>query len=310
MSLLSDIEAAAVDSNVPIADLLRKCKVLANRLQHAKFAEWVHWELNGYPATEVELPRYRILGVASVGHFVGAFGREIVNAPIPMLRFPEQVRNMVARLQVREAISEVEALGRSKDLLTRKWPADLVNFVASNFPLYEDMTLADAKSPVSPSAFHAIADIVRTRVLDFVLAIERENPSAGEPATTKDALPPVKAQTVTNIFNSTIIGGNSNIGTTGNATIDNSDPSTAITLEHAKLTQLESLVTKARDEAAALGDAETVATIERISAAAKEKKFTAANVKAWASTLQTVATTATVVAPNVYALAHWLAHVL
>ena len=46
MSLLQDIQNAAVDANVPISTLLRKCAVLAARLNNDKLRAWVAKELN------------------------------------------------------------------------------------------------------------------------------------------------------------------------------------------------------------------------------------------------------------------------
>lgn len=63
MGLLADIEAAATDSTVSISDLLRKCKVLAARLKHREFADWVNAELNGYNPSQ--LPPYRCVRLPS-----------------------------------------------------------------------------------------------------------------------------------------------------------------------------------------------------------------------------------------------------
>ena len=46
--LLRQIRDAAVDGSEPIANVLRKCAVLAARLDNAEFKAWVFSELNGY----------------------------------------------------------------------------------------------------------------------------------------------------------------------------------------------------------------------------------------------------------------------
>ncbi len=48
MSLLREIQNAAVDETVSLAVLLRKCKILAARLGNIEFKTWVDKELNGY----------------------------------------------------------------------------------------------------------------------------------------------------------------------------------------------------------------------------------------------------------------------
>ena len=73
MSLLREIQDAAVNSEVELATLLRKCKVLAARLGNGEFKSWVDNELDGYKSPD-GLPDYRVLTVNSKGHFAGAFG--------------------------------------------------------------------------------------------------------------------------------------------------------------------------------------------------------------------------------------------
>ncbi len=55
MSLLRDIQNAAVDKNTDVSTLLRQCKILSARLGNDVFKRWVDSELNGYE-TKDELP--------------------------------------------------------------------------------------------------------------------------------------------------------------------------------------------------------------------------------------------------------------
>ena len=48
MSLLREIQEAAIDGSIDLPTLLRKCKVLAARLGNDDFTDWVDAELNGY----------------------------------------------------------------------------------------------------------------------------------------------------------------------------------------------------------------------------------------------------------------------
>jgi hypothetical protein len=59
-SLIEQLQAEALDSRVPVADLLRKAKVLAEKLGIREFADWVDRELNGY-AQDDKFPAYRRL---------------------------------------------------------------------------------------------------------------------------------------------------------------------------------------------------------------------------------------------------------
>lgn len=59
VSLIHDIQAEAIDATSSVTALLRKCKLLAARLDHAELAQWVGYELGGYP-NGAALPPYRL----------------------------------------------------------------------------------------------------------------------------------------------------------------------------------------------------------------------------------------------------------
>ena len=217
MALLADIQASAIDSTVPLADLLRRCKVLAAHLKHKEFADWVDHELTGY-LRGTDVPLYRQLRTpSSIGHFSGAFGSGINNMPIPVLRLPEQFRDMVLNYQVREPARQVEIIAANSGTLELKWPGDLVAHVSVNFPMVENTTLVAASRLVDASSFAGIVDNIRTKILDFALAIAANYPDVGE----GDLAAPAKVPStvVHQVFNNTIVGGQANIGTSGSASI-------------------------------------------------------------------------------------------
>ncbi|HEY6873045.1 MAG TPA: hypothetical protein VI298_10010 [Geobacteraceae bacterium] len=88
MSLLREIQDAAIDSKTDLTVLLRKCKVLAARLGSPDFKQWVENELSGYSDIE-SLPDYRVWRVNSKGHFSGPFQSGLRNADIPMSCIPK-----------------------------------------------------------------------------------------------------------------------------------------------------------------------------------------------------------------------------
>src|SRR6267143_7111976 len=91
MSLLRDIQKAAIEQSTDLPTLLRMCKLLAARLGNEEFGRWVDYELNGYPTVTV-MPAYRILEVQSFGDFIGGFGARASNMPIPLAVLPENAR--------------------------------------------------------------------------------------------------------------------------------------------------------------------------------------------------------------------------
>ncbi len=218
MTLLRQIQDAALDSDVDLADLLRKCKVLASRLKHAEFGDWVTNELNGYP-DNAEVPAYRKLRVHSLGHFTGPFGSGMRNAPIPAALVPEKLRHVVHDQVFLEPVGALAAhVSKQKNTtLHAKWPADIIAYLQRRHPMYEDMVLADAWRVIPSAAIRGILDTIRTRVLDFALALEEQEPMAGD--NQPGEKPKVTGELVTNIYNTTIHGGLANVGVAGNASI-------------------------------------------------------------------------------------------
>jgi hypothetical protein len=67
MTLLRQIQAAAIDSNTEITTVLRMAKVLAARLGNAEFENWVYSELNGYE-DHTAIPGYRVVPITVKGN--------------------------------------------------------------------------------------------------------------------------------------------------------------------------------------------------------------------------------------------------
>lgn len=201
MSLLRDIQEAAIDEHSQVATLLRKCKVLAARLGSQEFGCWIDNELNGY-ADLNDLPPYRILKVRSYGHFVDNFGRhQLKNAPIPPGVLPEEIREYVQTSKLAMAISALANLAASDDDPKESWQPDVISIIGSR--IYDDMNCFSAWKSIPRAALIAVLDTVRTRVLNFVLQIESEYPDAGEaPINSK----PVPEEKVSQVFNTYITG--------------------------------------------------------------------------------------------------------
>jgi len=202
MSLLRDIQDAAVDSTVSISDLLRRCKVLAARLGHEQLSQWVDRELNGYESHK-ELPPYRIIQAGARGDFAGYFGRILKNAPIPSLLLPERLRYLATTVYATEPIGSMAHTAAATDVhnLVVDWPADVI--VAYGGDIYENFTCISARQVISSGAIAGILDTVRSRILNFVLEIEAVAPGAGEGGPGKPAVP---QDAVTQIFHTIIYG--------------------------------------------------------------------------------------------------------
>lgn len=246
MTLVSELIDAASGDSVATPVLLRRVKVLAARLKTVPLADWVDHELSGYNG-DSPLPPYRgpFRGEAR-GTFSGSFGSSISNAPIPIVAFDEKHRKTFEdffKIELRQGVAELEDMASAADgegagTLHMPWPADAIAYAnvlwqQGAVHWYEGMGLTSAHVPIPASMLRGVLDTVRTRVLDLALAIESEDPLAGN-AADADTIAP---ETVTNIFNTTVMGGNLAIGSQGVSQVVQAPPAT----ENELLARLTSL---------------------------------------------------------------------
>jgi len=206
MSLLEDIQAAAVDSTSDLGAILRRCKVLAARLGSRPLEEWLLWESNGYPA-EAELPDYRVWGLTVKGHFSGPFGSGLRNALVPTLCIPESVRESMTTFRCRQSVSSLERLLTEDDGgILRADLGDLSVLLGTR--VYQGNNCLQVWGEFGTGCIVEVLNSVRNKILDFALAIEKEYPAAGERS---PAMPPIDQRRITQIFNTTIHGGSMNL---------------------------------------------------------------------------------------------------
>ena len=205
MGILDEIIKDAIESMRPLSDLLRKCKVLASRLQNFDFLNWVNSELEGYPNVE-SLPEYRKFQVGSYGNFYGPFGRSLKNVAIPSIAIPDEYREKYKTANLIQSVSALEDLSRSNESGQYQipWPPDFTAIYGNK--ILENMVCLSAWQQISRSELVTILDVVRNRILNFALELERINPDIGslENETTK-----VTTNQLSHIFNTVILG---NIG--------------------------------------------------------------------------------------------------
>lgn len=82
MSLSQDIIVACADDQTSLSAILRKCLILAAQLKSDELKNWVLKELEGYENLE-DVPPYRTLRVTAKGLFLGGWGAQINDQPLP-----------------------------------------------------------------------------------------------------------------------------------------------------------------------------------------------------------------------------------
>ena len=173
MSLLVDIIEGAVNDQVRLQTLLRKCLVLAAKLKNERLALWASRELNGY-GSEDQLPPYRSLGVQSKGFMLGPFQAQINDQPLAAGLLKPEHRDFATKALMREPIASYETMvgSLSEGSFRCYWPGDLVAMYQSVFA--QGWVLNRAWQEISPGNLAAIVDTVRTRLLQFALEIQEE----------------------------------------------------------------------------------------------------------------------------------------
>jgi hypothetical protein len=211
MSLIQDIQAAAISQDTDVPTLLRKCKLLAARISHPQLNEWVDRELNGYPSNE-SLPDYRVVRVDSYGHFHGEF-RQASRLQISVGILPEHLREQFRHAYMTSSISAYAALliGDTSGRVIEQWPLEAALKYASQ--LTPDMQCLSAWKEIPIGAVVRLLDSVKTRILDYAIDLEREAPNAGE--TPIGSQPPLSSEKMTQIFNNTINGNVGNVSNSG-----------------------------------------------------------------------------------------------
>lgn len=209
MSLLREIQNDAVNSDVKVSDLLRKCKILAYRLGNIDFKNWVEYELNGYPKDITDiLPDYRILNnVNSKGHFSGPFGSGLRNADMPTFNLPEVLQESLSKANFYSPIATLENLASSdSSVLTQDWKPIIIAHYGAN--MYEGYVCMQAWKIIPTSFVIGMVDTIKTKILNFVLDVEMINKDAGDVGINSNPIPQEK---VSQIFNITISGNVQNL---------------------------------------------------------------------------------------------------
>ncbi|MBY5327640.1 hypothetical protein [Rhizobium leguminosarum] len=203
MKLLTEIIESVTVTKEPIADILRRCLVLAFKLKNDTLKEWLEHELNGYSLDEA-LPDYRQTIGRAKGIFFGPFGQQINDQPLaPGIMSPEH-QHWARDIKLRQPIAAYD-LASENGSARIEWPADLVVLYQEKF--IDGMALNRAWIEIPTSVMAGLKDTIRTRVLTLVLEIQDELPADTDAAV--EEIPPA---VVDRIVYQIILGGTNVFG--------------------------------------------------------------------------------------------------
>lgn len=205
MKLLDDIVIAITDTKEPLADILRKCLVLAYRLNNDSLKVWVEKELNGYEKDE-DLPDYRLARGISKGLFVDGLAGYSDQQPIPDALMEERHRDLATKITFTQPIASYDQ--REASNAAMQWSQNLVVYYQEKF--LSGMYLNRAWIEIPAGLIIGLVDTVRTRVLTFALEIQSELPED-----TEDALQDLPKEKVEQAVQVHIYGGQPMINLAG-----------------------------------------------------------------------------------------------
>jgi AbiTii len=204
MSLLHDIQAAAMDPQQSVGDLLRKCQVLAYRLQHEPLKTWVAYELGGYPSG-ADLPEYRRDHACVVRANLGGPGQLLRNVQVPVSYLPDPWSRTAARASFFQGVGELESMAAATT--DANFRSEIPAEVFADVEIYDGFTTLQMWTVIPGAMVAGVVDQIRTRALTFALELEALDPEAGDSAgRTLQASP----QSINQIFNTQVLGGTLN----------------------------------------------------------------------------------------------------
>jgi hypothetical protein len=159
-SLVHELQMAASEPGLPVADLLRKALVVARRLKIREAATWIEAELEGYPNAE-DLPDHRkVRGMCGFSNDDGTVS--CVSFPTTELELKWNYRYLGG------TIAQIEA---DSHMLTAKIPYSAPD--SQNLKTTLNRPFAPMLN-VTRGAILGLLDSVRTAVLKWALQLEDE----------------------------------------------------------------------------------------------------------------------------------------
>lgn len=196
MTLLRQIQNDLANANSDILNVLRKCKILAARLNSPELTQWVDYELDGFPDAQ-PLPEYRRLGITYYASFMNLAWRRL-REPVPMQLVPEEHRDSFRFVEFREGIAKAVIFAQKETGARIERPELVPAFEGIMWP---QMHCQSVWGEIPVIEFEQLLSAVKNRVLGFSLKIETENPSAGEALPNSQPISKEKLQPlIQNIF--------------------------------------------------------------------------------------------------------------
>ena len=174
MHLIDEITNELTKGAAPnLSGALFKAKVLAHQLGEQDFANWVNFEINGYPDVD-SLPTYRKFDMTVVGTVIS--GRQIwQNVTLSAEDVPIEVRDQVLICPVVAGVAVIE--GWISEGVHMAIPHDFYPFL--RYGMAEHTRIESAEGRFGAQALRGCLNVISSRLLDFVLLVSAKLPASG-----------------------------------------------------------------------------------------------------------------------------------
>jgi len=157
--LVLEIQLDALNSNIPVSELLRKTLVVSQWLGDSNIEEWLNNELNGY-GPDSDVPLYREV-----------FGQVQEEHPIygwQTLDMPQEITEILSKRKLKESVGVLESYNLAKD--------KKCTIYQDNVRALKEYGLCHSKPYliIPPGQFVRILDTVRNEILGFALKLEQD----------------------------------------------------------------------------------------------------------------------------------------
>jgi hypothetical protein len=200
MKLLDEIVDLLTDENASLTVALLKTKVLLHKIDQKELVGWVNDEINGYDDV-ASIPAYRRLKARVLGNIASRAGRH-TNYTLPLMHLEAHVRNFLQEAPMGHSLGVLETIvGDGKQNLKTPTPPELL--AALSEPLSSGFIVENAWSQIEQSQVRQVLMEVRSRLLDFVLALQGE---IGETVSDDDVKKATAGLDVPGMFAGAVIG--------------------------------------------------------------------------------------------------------
>jgi AbiTii-like protein len=180
MSLLYEIQAALLDEETELGPILLKLRFLAARLGSDVLGDWVQHEMNGYPE-DISIPDYRTASISYSGTFSNGY-QTLNDIAIPAIAIKKHAGEGWLRIHIRDPLAVIDGIvarmsNGTRDEKRYGVPTGNLRLLLRD-KLYKDLPLIDLYSEFNTDVFVKIKSVVRAKVLELTLGLEKNVPGA------------------------------------------------------------------------------------------------------------------------------------